>query len=108
VGFALAIPDINEALKHVSDGRLLPFGLLKLLWYQRKVRRLRVLLLGVKAEFRATPAAAGLYATLIRECARLGYEGAECSWVLEDNVLMRRAIESLGGVVYKTYRVYQW
>ena len=107
-GFALAVPDINEALKHVSDGRLLPFGLLKLLWYQRRVKRLRVVLLGVREEFRATPAAAGLYAALIRECGRLGYSGAECSWVLEDNVLMRRAIESLGGVAYKTYRIYEW
>jgi len=106
-GFAVALPDINEALKH-AGGRLFPFGLLKLLWYRRGIRRLRVVLLGVREEFRATPAAAGLYASLIREALRLNYEGAECSWILEDNVLMRRSIETLGGTVYKTYRIYEW
>lgn len=107
VGFALAIPDINEALRHLR-GRLLPFGLFKLLWYQRKIEYLRVIVLGVRQEFRPTPAAAALYAALIRECARLKYRGAECSWVLEDNVLMRRSIEALGGKVYKTYRIYEF
>ena len=107
IGFALAIPDINEALHHIR-GRLLPFGLFKLLWYKRKIEYLRVIVLGVKQEFRQTPAAAALYAALIRECARLKFRGAECSWILEDNVLMRRSIEALGGTVYKTYRIYEF
>lgn len=107
VGCALAIPDINEALKHI-DGRLFPFGLFKLLWYKRRIHTLRVVILGVRKEWRTTPAAAGLYATLIRNAGLLGYLGAEGSWVLEDNVLMRRAIESLGGTIYKTYRIYEW
>jgi hypothetical protein len=107
IGFALAIPDINEALHHLR-GRLLPFGLFKLLWYKRKIQYLRVIVLGVKHEFRPTPAAAALYAALIRECARLKFRGAECSWILEDNVLMRRSIEALGGTVYKTYRIYEF
>ncbi len=107
IGFALAIPDINEALHHLR-GRLFPFGLFKLLWCQRKIKYLRVIVLGVKEEFRSTPAAAALYAALIRECARLNFGGAECSWILEDNVLMRRSIETLGGKVYKTYRIYEF
>lgn len=107
IGCALAIPDINEALKHM-DGRLFPFGLFKLLWYKRRIRNLRVVILGVRKEWRTTPAAAGLYAALIRHAELLGYLSAEGSWVLEDNVLMRRAIESLGGTIYKTYRIYEW
>jgi len=107
VGFALAIPDINEALRHLR-GRLLPFGLVKLLWYKRRIKYLRVIVLGVRQEFRPTPAAAALYAALIREAGRLGFDGAECSWILEDNVLMRRSIEALGGRAYKTYRIYEF
>ena len=107
IGFALAIPDINEAL-HRIRGRLLPFGLFKLLWHKRKIKYLRVIVLGVKQEFRPRPAAAALYAALIRECGRLKFGGAECSWILEDNVLMRRSIEALGGEVYKTYRIYEF
>ena len=32
---------------------------------------------------------------------------AELSWVLEDNMPMRRMIEALGAVPYKTYRIYE-
>lgn len=106
-GFALAVPDINEALRHVG-GRLFPFGLVKLLWHKRHIRHIRVVLLGVREEYRGTAVSAALYASLIREGLRLDYSGAECSWVLEDNVLMRRAIESMGGTVDKTYRIYEW
>jgi hypothetical protein len=98
---------VNEALRHIG-GKLVPFGLLKLLWHKRHIRQIRVVLLGVREEYRATTAAAALYASLIRAATRLNYAGAECSWVLEDNILMRRAIESLGGTVYKTYRIYEW
>lgn len=105
-GVALAVPDINEALKH-AGGRLLPFGLFRILWHKRNIRTCRVVLLGVRPEHRATPIAAGLYALLIREAKRLGYQCAECSWILEDNVLMRRAIEGLGGTITKTYRIYE-
>src|SRR5665811_2362226 len=45
VGFALALPDINQALKP-ARGRLFPTGLLKILYYQRLIKNLRVLTLG--------------------------------------------------------------
>ena len=48
VGFALAIPDINLALKP-AQGNLFPFGLLKILYHQRKIKSLRVMALGVIA-----------------------------------------------------------
>ena len=32
---------------------------------------------------------------------------AELSWILEDNMPMRRMIEGLGAVPYKTYRIYE-
>jgi GNAT superfamily N-acetyltransferase len=107
VGFALALPDINQALKP-ARGRLFPFGLIKILYRQRKIRDLRVLALGVLEEFRTAGVAAGFYATLIRQARRLGYRECEFSWVLEDNILMNRSIQALGAKRYKTYRIYEW
>jgi GNAT superfamily N-acetyltransferase len=107
VGFALALPDINLALKH-ANGRLFPLGLLKILYHKRSVRSVRVLVLGVLEEYRTAGVAAGFYAELVRRASRLGYREAEMSWVLEDNVLMCRSIEALGGRRYKTYRIYEW
>lgn len=106
VGFALAVPDVNQALFH-ARGRLFPFGLFRIIYQQRHIRSIRVIALGVDQSCRSRGVAAGLYAALIRNGLELGYQAAEMSWVLEDNLLMRRSIEALGGRVYKRYRIYE-
>lgn len=106
VGFALALPDINRALKH-AGGNLFPLGLIKILYHKRRIRNLRVLALGVVEEYRTTGIAACFYSRLIQETVRLGWEECEFSWVLEDNTLMNRSIEAIGGQHYKTYRIYE-
>jgi len=107
VGFALALPNINLALKP-AGGRLFPLGLFKILYHQRLIKELRVLLLGVVEEYRTVGVAAGFYASLIRNARRLGYGHSEMSWILEDNVLMNRSLEAMGARKYKTYRIYEW
>ena len=107
VGFALALPDINQALKP-ARGSLFPTGLLKILYHQRLVKSVRVLALGVVEEHRASGLAAGFYATLVRNARKLGYGTCEMSWILEDNVLMNRSLEAMGAKRYKTYRIYEW
>jgi len=107
VGFALALPDINLALKH-AGGSLFPTGLLKILYYQRLVKDVRVLALGVVEEYRASGLAAAFYATLWRNAKRMGFGRSEMSWILEDNVLMNRSLTAMGAKRYKTYRIYEW
>jgi GNAT superfamily N-acetyltransferase len=106
VGFALALPDMNQALKP-AGGKLFPTGLLKILYYQRLITSVRVLTLGVVEEYRASGLAAGFYAALVRNAARLGYRDSEMSWILEDNVLMNRSLKMMGAKRYKTYRIYE-
>ena len=107
VGFALALPDVNVALKP-ANGSLFPTGLLKILYYQRLIKGLRVLALGVVEEYRTSGVAAAFYATLVRTARNLGYDGnCEMSWILEDNVLMTRSLEVMGAKHYKTYRIYE-
>ena len=72
VGFALALPDVNFALKP-AGGRLFPTGLLKILYYQRLIKSVRVLALGVVEEYRTSGVAAAFYATLVRNARKLGY-----------------------------------
>jgi GNAT superfamily N-acetyltransferase len=107
VGFALGLPDINQALKR-AGGNLFPFGLLKILYYQRLIKDFRVVALGVVEEFRTAGVAAGFYSALIEASRRLGYRDCEMSWILEDNVLMNRSMEAIGAKRYKTYRIYEW
>jgi hypothetical protein len=106
VAFALAVPDVNEILVGL-DGRLTPLALLRLVRGLRRVRTMRLLLLGVVAGYRKR----GLEALLVREIhhrgAQAGFARAELSWVLEDNVVMNRTIVKAGGRHYKTYRIYE-
>ena len=41
VGFALAVPDVNLAIKELGNGKLLPFGMLRLLWYVKRLLKLQ-------------------------------------------------------------------
>lgn len=110
VAFSMTVPDANVAFK-AAGGRLtyygLPIGLAKLLLAARKIKRLRLITLGIKAGFRKRGIDAIMYLDTLRTARRLGYTGGEISWTLEDNDLVNRAIESMGGRKYKTYRVYQ-
>jgi GNAT superfamily N-acetyltransferase len=106
IGFALSLPDFNVALKHNPSGRLFPFGLLRILWYKRKISRLRILILGVLKEYRKTGASVLLYEWTWRVGNSLGYFWGEASWILENNPPMRNALEQMGFHVYKTLRMY--
>ena len=106
VGFALELPDLNRAFKHMN-GRLLPFGWAKFLWHKRKIDSSRVLTLGVKPAHRQKGIDAMMMIFLFIEGNKYGFPRGECSWILEDNLPMRHALERIGGYVYKTYRVYE-
>jgi GNAT superfamily N-acetyltransferase len=106
VGFALGLPDYNVALKHV-DGRLFPFGLVKLLWHRRKIAHARAITLGLKPGFRGRGLDGLLIAHLFIEAKKVGIWKGECSWILEDNWDMRRGLDRIGGVPDKTYRLYE-
>lgn len=111
VAFGVTLPNINEALRGL-DGKLLPFGWAKLLWRLKVtgVKSCRVPLMGVRRQY-ATGFSNALLPFLIinamREQALLkGFETVELSWILEDNLPMRRICEQMGAHAYKTYRLY--
>lgn len=111
VGFGVLLPNLNEAIADFN-GRLLPFNWLRLLRrLQRGTRTARVPLLGIRREHQGG-VLGGLLAYLLierlRSAARArGMQQVELSWILEDNHSMRRVIESLGAVPYKTYRLFE-
>jgi hypothetical protein len=106
VGFLLAVPDLNRALKKIS-GRLLPFGLLKLLWHSRKISSIRVITMGGILEFQNLGMGSIFLDEIYRRGPAAGFPTGEMSWVLENNVMMNRAAELIGGRRTKTYRIYE-
>ena len=106
VGFSVSLPDYNEVLKHLN-GNIGILGGLKFLYYSRKIKKIRVIFLGVKDAFRKRGVEGLLYVETFRNGTKKGYQKAECSWILENNLLMQRGIEAMGGKRYKTYRIYE-
>ena len=109
VGFMLGMPDLNEAFWHLR-GRLLSPGLFRALPYllgKKHPHVGRVITLGVKAEYRNRGIESVLISEALQIGLQLGYKAAEASWILEDNLAMRRIIEDFQGRVYKKYRIYE-
>jgi GNAT superfamily N-acetyltransferase len=106
IGFAVALPDFNEALRANPSGRLLP-GLLRVLWAARRLTRLRVLLLGTLPQWRGRGVDALLYRRIWESGRSRGYCWAEAGWILEDNQPMINALRRMGFEVYKTFRMYE-
>ena len=109
VGFTLALPDINVLLSDLN-GRLtrfgLPIGLLKLLFYKRRIRKARLIALGVIEKYRRAGIAEMLVLRIIEEgMIKRGFTG-ELSMTLEDNFMINRFLEAIGAQRYKTYRIY--
>jgi hypothetical protein len=107
VGFSLALPDFNLAIRHVRGGRLLPFGLPNLLWHKRRIDSMRVMTLGFKPQYQHAGLGPAFYIRTWLTGVSKGYIRGEGSWVLEDNHEMVRALERMGGRPYKRYRLYE-
>jgi hypothetical protein len=103
---------VNQAFKKIPDGKLLPFGLLKLLWNTKgpgrrsTISRCRILTLGIKKAYRNFSLGPLFYTEYLRRGPAAGYPVGEASWILEDNRAMNRALELMCGRRTKVYRIY--
>lgn len=106
VGFSIALPDLNVAFKRMN-GRLLPFGIFKLLYYSKRIKNARVLTLGIIESHRNRGIDTLLYLETFQRGIANGYEWGEMSWILENNISMNQALKAVGAEIYKTYRIYE-
>jgi hypothetical protein len=108
IGFWMALPDYNIALKHVN-GKLNWLGILKFLWYRRQIDQGRVIAVCSLPEHRRKLVPLALIYLGMKGGIQKGkpYKRAELSWVFEDNMSSRKLIEASGGTIYKTYRIYE-
>ena len=109
VGFMLALPDYNSALKPLRGRLFTPklLGFLPYLFGWKYPPRGRCITLGVKAKYRNRGLESVMLTEGFKTCFKIGMKDAEASWILEDNTMMCRLLETFGGSVYKTYRLYE-
>jgi len=106
VGFALALPDINQALRPLR-GRLLPFNWVRLMRNIKKINRIRVVLMGVLKEYRSKGIDLMFYKKIAENSRRHNYYRAELSWILENNRMMNRVLEHINAQKNKVYGIFE-
>jgi hypothetical protein len=107
IGLSFSLPDINQVLKDVKKGRLLPFGIFKLLFNRGKINKMRVVVMGVVEGYRKLGIEACFYAKTITNAKKNNIYEAEASLILENNEMMNQALVNINAHVYKTYRMYK-
>ncbi len=111
VGFALSLPDVNQAFHagpRIPRGFFnLPIALWNLFTKKKAIDTVRIIVLGVLKEYRNRGVDALLFSETMEAAKRKGYKFGEASWVQESNAPMNRAAQMMNGVKYKTYRVYK-
>jgi GNAT superfamily N-acetyltransferase len=99
--------DYNPRIKKI-DGRLFPFGFLRLLWNRRSIKRVRLLSTNVLPEYQRWGVGLVAMARILPDSLKWGIQEAEFSWVLESNHLSYKTLKRGGARLTKTYRIYDY
>ncbi len=105
IGAVFGLLDYNPRIKQI-DGRLFPFGFIRLLSNRRALKRMRVISANVVPEYQRWGVGLVLLAGLVPKILEWGIQEVEFSWVLESNQLSRGSLERGGAALSKTYRLY--
>lgn len=106
IGFNISLPDYNQVLAKLN-GKLLPFGIFKFLYYKRRIHKIRFFVLFVVPEYRNKGVTSAIYLLSYKKAVEKGYNFVEGSTIWEYNDPMKNDIEKFGGELYKTYRIYK-
>lgn len=105
VACAFGLLDYNPRIKQI-DGRLFPFGFMRLLWNRRAIKKIRLITTNVVPEYQRWGLGVVVLARLVPEALAWGVDEAEFSWVLESNYLSLKSLQRGGAKLAKTYRIY--
>ena len=81
--------------------------LVRVLLQRRRIPRGRLMFFGVHPAFRRTGVDAILFLEVKKYAMARGYQWCERSMLLEDNDLILKVSEHMGGRHYKTWRIYE-
>jgi GNAT superfamily N-acetyltransferase len=107
VGVTFGLLDYNPRIKKI-DGRLFPFGFIRLLAKKRALTAVRIISTNVVPEYQKWGLGLALLAKLVPSALAWGIKEAEFSWVLESNHLSYKSLKRGGAKLTKSYRIYDW
>jgi GNAT superfamily N-acetyltransferase len=107
VGAQFGLLDYNPRIKAI-DGRLFPFGFIRLLWNKKAIKRVRLVSTNVIPEYQKWGLGLVIASRLVPEARDWGIEEAEFSWVLESNKLSYGTLKRGGAKITKRYRIFDY
>lgn len=105
VATSFALLDYNPRIKKI-DGRLLPFGFLRLFMNRKAIKSIRIISANVVPEFQKWGLGLVVLSSLTPDALAWGIQEVEFSWVLESNHLSYKSLKRGGAKLTKTYRLY--
>ncbi len=106
IGFAVGMPDVSPGIRK-AKGKILPFGIFRILRESKTSKKLLMMLGGVKKEFRGQGIDVLMGVKILESAIEHKMECIDSHLVLEDNLKMRSEYERVGGKVVKRFRIYQ-
>jgi GNAT superfamily N-acetyltransferase len=108
--FMATLPNVNEVIMRKKSlfGNSDIVRLIRYFLNRKKIKGIRLMLFGIKPEYRKLGIDSVLYYHSFKNAQEAGYERCEISWLLETNILVIRAGESMGAKEYKRYRIYDY
>jgi len=106
IAFLLCLPNLNEILIKIKNGRLFPFGIFKILLARKKLKSARIITVAVKKAYQHLGLGSLMYPEIMQRGLQYNYSDCELSWVVDDNLVMNQLAKHIGAEPYKTYRLY--
>jgi GNAT superfamily N-acetyltransferase len=106
VAFIIGMPNLVEGIQR-AKGRLLPFGIFKILRASKKAKQLDFLLGAVKEPYRGRGLDVLMGMKMFMSAQEAGMEVIDTHHEMENNLRVRGEMERMGGVIYKRFRIYQ-
>ncbi len=105
IGFNVSLPNYNEVLKRLN-GHIFPFGWLKFLYYKKRIKSAKSFIMFVIPSWHKKGVSSSIYLKGLKFAKQYGYKWVEGGTIGKDNLSMRNDAEKLGGIHYKTFRLY--
>jgi len=105
IGFAATIPELAEDIKKVN-GRIFPFGWIRMIKKMKKPEKVRAVLLFISSEYSNLAISGAFIINLRKKLRKIGVREIEFSTISSKNRQMMNITDFLGLNKIKTYTIY--
>jgi hypothetical protein len=106
IAFVVAMPDLSEGVKR-AKGRILPIGILHILWSAKRTHKLVTMLGAIKEEYRGKGLDTLMGIAIFESASKAKMKEIDSHLILEVNTRMRSEYERMGAIIHKRFRIFE-